>query len=236
MRRARERVKVGGRAKALLNNKTDLLYDMGLVGPNKFPLRECWMYGVVTEIKGSKIELDLPAAEEKVWFAKEHVFAIKNETEPNKLYVAYDNGTVKTVTGLELPGGFFPADYFGEKKDAQQAIKNALEQTKNVPLEKACAEPNVAKHTESLQSACNNTIPITKTSARIQVRKLFFDFEHIQTCSLLWPIVQAVTAISEDTNVQTACVTGKGRFCMAIYTCITYKTDPNTSFEKLYRR
>ena len=35
MIRARKRVKVGERAKALLDNKTDLLLEMGLVGPIK---------------------------------------------------------------------------------------------------------------------------------------------------------------------------------------------------------
>ena len=69
---------------------------------------QCWMYGTVTSIQGSKIQLDLPAAEEKVWFAKEHVFPVQNEPEPDKLYVVYDDATIKTVHGLQLPGNFFP--------------------------------------------------------------------------------------------------------------------------------
>ena len=77
MIRARECVKVGGHAKPLLDTKTDLLLDMGLLNPKKLPLRQCWMYGTVTEIVSSKIQLDLPAAKEKVCLQKNICFLPK---------------------------------------------------------------------------------------------------------------------------------------------------------------
>ena len=165
MIRARERVKVGGHAKALLDTKTNLLRDMGFLNPSKLPLRQCWMYGTVTSIQGSKIQLDLPAAEEKVWFAKEHVFPVKSDKQPPKLYVVYDDATIKTVTGLELPGSYFPADYYAEKSEAQSHSKRVSQKAKSKGSKHNRHKSKESKPKESLRRPVSNNNTTTQNHA-----------------------------------------------------------------------
>ena len=173
MIRDRERVKVGGHAKALFDTKTNLLRDMGLLNPSQLPLRQCWMYGTVTAIVSSKIQLDLPAAEEKVWFAKEHVFPAKRDKEPGKLYVVYDDATIKTVTGLELPGSYFPADYYDEKSEALAHIKRLSQKPKSKASKNNRQKSKTAKPKESLSRPVSSNNKPTLNQSNDQVSTIF---------------------------------------------------------------
>lgn len=187
MIRARERVKVGGHAKALLDTKTDLLRDMGLLNPSKLPLKQCWMYGTVTAIVSSKIQLDLPAAEEKVWFAKEHVFAAKRDKEPRKLYVVYDDATIKTVTGLELPGSYFPVDYYDEESEALSHIKRLSQKPKSKASKTNRHKSKTAKPKESLSRPVSSNNKPTLNQPNDQVSTIFWHFRVHANNILFWP-------------------------------------------------
>jgi len=240
MIRARERVKVGAQCKALLDNKKDLLLDMDLVGPNKLPLRQCWMHGTVTAIKGSKIQLHLPAAEEKVWFTKEHVFPAKNEPEPRKLYVVYDDATIKTVEGLKLSSNYFPKDYYDEKSEAEEAIKRASQKTKKGKSKKACDKSVAPEVKESLQRAVDNKKSTTKTHPNNQVSKILNVFEHTVNNIKYNNIIQVDAATPGATNVKKSTTTTPGGFGLVKVLVIppksiyTHHSHPHSTWQHQY--
>ena len=138
------RVECGSRVKVRMDNRHELLRDMGIVGPGGTPLKDTWMFGTVTSKSCNYFTVKLPAAEESLVVPKEQVLALTDEPDPPDVYVLFPN-KVKIVRGLQLQHNFWPKDYFEKKEDAQNALKKALGKSKKGATAKAAAVATAAR-------------------------------------------------------------------------------------------
>jgi len=125
-RRARDRVVVGSYVKVNVSNWTDLILDMGIIGPDKNPLSPVWMYGRVKSVKPNHFEVALPASEQQYDCVKTKVEKVKEGDGPPPFYVVMDEKTIKQVQGLQIPPDYRPADYFDSVEEAQERHAQAV--------------------------------------------------------------------------------------------------------------
>ena len=124
MRRRRCDLQIGVRVKVCVDERTELLNDMGILGPDKKTLKNVWMYGTVKSQTANHWNVQLPAAEECLPLLKGTVALVSNDYRCPSLYVLFGDH-IKTVTGLQFADGFLPADYFDSMEDAKTALQNA---------------------------------------------------------------------------------------------------------------
>ena len=136
--RARVRIECGSRVKVRMDNRHELLRDMGIVGPGGTPLRDTWMFGTVTSKSCNYFTVKLSAAEEILVVPKEQVVTFTDEPNPPDVYVLFPK-KVKIVRGLQLQHNFCPKDYYEKKEDAQNALKKALGKSKKGVTAEAAA-------------------------------------------------------------------------------------------------
>ena len=126
-RRGRGRIVVGTYVKVNVSDWTDLIVDMGLLGPDKQPLKRVWMYGFVKSIKPNHFEVDILAAEETYDCVKDKCeFVLDVNCCPPMFVVMDDKKTIKKVQGLQLELGFTPTDYFQSVEEAQARYPQAV--------------------------------------------------------------------------------------------------------------
>ena len=165
-RRSRGRIVVDTYVKVDMSNWTDLLTDMGIVGPNGDPLKMVWMYGHVKCVKPNHFEVRLPAAEQQYDCIKSKVEEVKDgDGECLDFYVVMDDKkTIKKLQGLRLTPGFFAADYF-----------ESVEQAQEIYAEAVLAQPR--KSVVASSAAAITVTTVVTTFPRTQVIMLFVIYD-----------------------------------------------------------
>ena len=156
--RSRRGFDVGSLVKVCVNDRSELLEDMGLRCPDGNILQNVWMHGTVASISKNRYHVQLPAAEETIAFLREKVFEAK-EDAPATLHVLYDDNTIKEVDGLVLPKYFYPKDYFASREDAQEMMQHRASKVQKKPVtdNNEAADPSADFLSELLETGTNDS-------------------------------------------------------------------------------
>ena len=140
--RRRTRVDVGSRVMICADIIPHILEDMALVGLDGNILKDVWMFGTVKSRTVNYFEVELPAAEETISFAKEKVKCAA-ETENVPIMYVVMGCKVEALHGLRLPPGFIPKDYYYSFDEAKAAVQKSLKKGPVLSVQKPAETPGI---------------------------------------------------------------------------------------------
>lgn len=157
-----------------MDNRHDLLEDMGITGPGGHLLNGVYMSGRISSVTKNYIGIDLPAAETTLRFPKEKAVALENDHKQSEMFVLFDQ-EIEKVSGLRLSGTFRPKDYYDERVEAEARVARMTKKTTVVAKDKseassaneitpAVAEPDQNNAQTTAQTPAPTTLP-TQPSA-----------------------------------------------------------------------
>ena len=172
-----------------MDNRTDLLSDMAIKGPDGNLLHGVYMSGRVCNVTKNYYSIDLPAAETSLRFPKEQVAGLADDYQVPTMYVLF-GPHIKKVIGLRFTGGMYPEDYYDNYAEAEQEVarKKAVEADTTVlpngTVIVASSEPQESQTPASTTTTAPTHNPSTSTSTSTQNTNAMDEAEAASACAI----------------------------------------------------